>query len=157
MAAVYLIVSRSSGKALTCPNLNANSPTPHLPVQQYEQGDRFAQQYWTLEPTRPGGKHDFLIHPFLVPGFAIAVNRTDLSDPTKPAWLWLDESAAGQVWRVNRIANPPYYYILEGDNDLLMDVPDGSGDDGVTIRVNYRTENDNQQWTFLPAFDQISS
>jgi hypothetical protein len=36
-----------------------------------------------------------------------------------------------------------------------MDVPGGSSDDGVTIQVFFRNENDNQQWTFLPAFDLL--
>src|SRR5262249_52454421 len=151
------------GMALTCPDLNVNSPTVHGPVQQFQLVDRMHSisnewelQYWTLEPAESGGEQGFLIHPFLVPAFAIAVDRIDFPDPTEPASLWLDKNAAGQVWRISRIANPSYFFLLEGDNDLLMDVPDRSHDHGVTIQVYPRTENQNQQWTFMPAFDQIA-
>jgi hypothetical protein len=151
MAAVFLIVSRRSGKALT------STGDAGAPIQQFTQGDNDASQFWTLEPTPPETTEDFRIHPFLAPDLAITVNRNPGDDPTQPAPLDLDANAAGEVWRISRIADPPYFFLLEGSNDLLMDVPGGSGDDGVTVQVFTRNENQNQQWTFLPAFEQIGA
>jgi hypothetical protein len=151
MSAVFLIVSRRSGKALTRTG-DAGSP-----VQQFKQGNNDATQYWTLEPIPAGSTENFLIHPFNEPGLAITVKRDPGGDPTQPAPLDLEDSATGEVWHISRIANPAYFFLFEDGNNLLMDVPDGSSDDGNTIQVYYRNENDNQQWTFLPALDQVGA
>src|SRR5262245_26027619 len=144
MAAVFLIVSRSSGKALT------RIGGAGTPVQQFTQGNDDTTQFWTLSPTQPGSQ-DFLIHPLDLPDLAITAFRNPGDDPTQPTFLVIDINAGGQEWRIGRIADPPYFFLLEGDNDLLMDLPGSSGDDGTTIQVFFRNENQNQQWTFLPA------
>jgi hypothetical protein len=59
------------------------------------------------------------------------------------------------VWRISRVANPPYFFLIEGNDDLLMDVPDNSHTDGVVVQVFHRTEHANRQWTFLPAFREL--
>jgi hypothetical protein len=149
MAAVFLIVSRGSKKALT------SAVVAGSPVTQKTQGNKDLTQFWTLEATPPDSVEDFRIHPFDAPDLAITVKRDQGGDQTQPAPLALDANVMGEVWRISRIANPPYFFLLEGSNDLLMDVPGGSGNDGVTIQVFPRNENDNQQWTFLPAFTQL--
>ena len=151
MAAVFLIVSRQSGKALTA------DPGAGSPVVQFTTNTNDPLQFWTLEPSPAGSVEDFLIHPFGQPDLAITVNRDPELDPTKPAPLDIDVNAGGEVWRINRIADPPYFFLLEASNDLLMDVPGNSGDDGQTIQVFNRTENQNQQWTFLPAFPELGA
>jgi hypothetical protein len=152
MAAVFLIVSRQTGKALTAFGGGAVG----VVVQQQTTDTGDPDQFWVLEPTPAGQVEDFLIHPFGAPALAIIVNRQG-GDPTQPAPLAIDNNAAGEVWRIGRIANPPYFFLLEGSNDLLMDVPGGAADDGVIIQVSFRNENQNQQWTFLPAFDQLGA
>jgi hypothetical protein len=51
----------------------------------------------------------------------------------------------------HRIANPPYFFLLEGSNDLLIDVRGGSHADNLAIQVFRRNEHTNQQWAFLPV------
>jgi hypothetical protein len=104
-----------------------------------------------LEPAAKDSLQDFRIHPVASPEFAICVNNPG-GGPIQQAPLNLDFFDQGQVWLITPIANPPYFFILEGSYDLLMDVPNNSGGDGVTIQVFTRTENQNQQWTFMPAF-----
>jgi hypothetical protein len=71
------------------------------------------------------------------------------------AFLNLQPAPAGQVWRISRIAGPPLFFLLEGSNDLLMDVPGDTHGDGKVIQVFKRSEHANQQWTFLPVFAQL--
>ena len=69
--------------------------------------------------------------------------------------LYVGPLADAQVWRVTPIANTPYFFLLEGNNDLLIDVPGGSHADNLEIQVFRRTEHANQQWVFLPVLADL--
>jgi hypothetical protein len=150
MAAVFLIVSRQTGKALT------RSGDAGTPVQQFTQGDNDQTQFWILEPVPADSTDNFKIHPFNDRALAITEQRNSGDDPTPGALLLLDVNKVGEVWRKTRIDNPPYFFLLETGNGLLMDVPNASSDDGLQIQVFTRNENQNQQWTFLPAFELLT-
>ena len=128
MPAVFKIVSRASGKPLTA--LGLPDPTGITQLPDADEYLRF--QSWTLLPQDRAG--DFLIRSFDWPGLAIGLN------PADSRWLYVGPVDVAQVWRVTPIANPPYYFLLEGSNDLLIDVPDGSHADNVQIQVFRRTE-----------------
>ena len=150
----FRIVSRESGKALAVEGDFA-AQTPICQSTQTGVGDD--TQVWTLAP-RMGSITDFFILSASHPELAIWVDRRKHPDPTQKAPLYLethDEFHVDQVWRISRIANPPYFFLLEADNDLLMDVRNSSHDEGEIIQVFPRHENNNQQWTFLPVFDLL--
>jgi hypothetical protein len=144
MPAVFQIVSRSSGKALTQTDTF---------VTQFTQNDQDPGQMWVLTPQDSAA--DCLIQPFGSPEVAIGLDRRETTDATKQAFLNLQPAPAGQVWRISRIAGPPLFFLLEGSNDLLMDVPGDTHGDGKVIQVFKRSEHANQQWTFLPVFAQL--
>ena len=142
MPAVFQIVSRSSGKALRHDEGSF--------VDQFTQDDQDPAQMWVLTPQDTAD--DLLIQPFGSPELAIGVTQ-QANDPR----LFLNVQLApdAQVWRISRVANPPYFFLIEGNDDLLMDVPDNSHTDGVVVQVFHRTEHANQQWTFLPVFREL--
>jgi hypothetical protein len=143
MPAVFKIVSRASGKPLTA--LGLPDPTG---ITQLPPADEYLPfQSWTLD--RQDSAEDFLIRSFSAPELAIGLNRTD------PRLLYVGPVADAQVWRVTPIANPPYFFLLEGNNDLLIDVPGGSPADNLEIQVFRRTEHANQQWVFLPVLADL--
>jgi len=89
--------------------------------------------------------------PVLAQGQAIGL-ASDTA-PGEVVDLQLVPTANAQVWRISRrIANPPYFYLIEGDNLITL----ASGDD-ISIHVAPRTEHANQQWTFLPVFAQLGN
>jgi hypothetical protein len=153
MAAVFSIVSRQTGKALTAFVGDSSRSAVFQMTQGAEGPDQ--TQSWTLEANPGGSAQDFLIHPDGFPGLAIST----LSGPApqQPSNLRLDDSAWGTVWRISPIANPRYFFLFEASADLLMDVTGGSDDDGVPVQVYYRNENQNQQWTFLPVFSRLGA
>jgi hypothetical protein len=143
MPAVFKIVSRASGKPLTA--LGLPDPTG---ITQLPDADEYLRlESWTLQPLDRAD--DFLIRSFDWPGLAIGLN------PTDSRWLYVGPVDDAQVWRVTPIANPLYYFLLDGSNDLLIDVPDGSHADNVQIQVFRRTEHSNQQWVFLPVLAEL--
>jgi hypothetical protein len=141
MPAVFQIVSRASGKALSAVGL----PEPTV-ITQLPTSDQDPFQKWTLQPQ--DSAEDFLISSFTSPVLAIGL------DPTDSVLLYVQPAENAQVWRITRIANPPYFFLLEGSNDLLIDVP-GSHDDNLTIQVFRRNEHTNQQWAFLPVLAEL--
>ena len=152
MPAVFQIVSRSSGKALA-----RTTPAPQQPavdftsnIVQSTQNDQDLTQMWVLTPQDSAA--DCLIQPFGTPDLAIVVFATDLQDTDFPGSpLIIGPAQAGQVWRISRrLASPPYFFLLEANNDLVMDVPDE-----LSVQIFTRTEHNNQQWTFLPVFAQL--
>jgi hypothetical protein len=143
MPAVFQIVSRASGKALSAVGL----PDPSI-VTQLPASDENPTQRWTLEPTDDSAE-DFVIRSFISPALAIGL------DPTDAVRLYAGPAEAAQVWRISRIANPPFFFLLEGSNDLLMDVPHGSHADNLAIQVFRRNEHANQQWVFLPVLAEL--
>lgn len=152
MPAVFQIVSRSSGKALA-----RTTPAPQQPdfaftsnIVQSTQNDQDSTQMWVLTPQDAAA--DFLIQPLGSPDLAIEVFASVAHETDFPgSQLIIGPVQAGQVWRISRrIANPPYFFLLEASNDLLMDVPDQE-----TVQIFTRTERNNQQWTFLPLFAQL--
>lgn len=152
MPAVFKIVSRVSGQALTTVGV------PEFQIQQwvvvqFPQVDQNPNQWWTLAPQ--DSAQDFLIQSLGRPGAALGVDRTQVVDPTQPAPVNLQADGGGQVWRISRIPHPPYFFLLEGNNDLLMDLPAGTHQEGDGIQVSFRNEHQNQQWTFLPVFEQL--
>ena len=142
MPAVFKIVSRASGKALTALGLPEPTGITQLPADEFL---RF--QGWTLQPQ--DSAEDFLIRSFSSPALAIGLN------PTDSRLLYVGPVADAQVWRVTPIANPPYFFLLEGNNDLLIDVPGGSHADNLEIQVFRRNEHTNQQWVFLPVIAEL--
>ena len=89
--------------------------------------------------------------PVLAQGQAIGLPSD--TAPGEVVDLQLVPTANAQVWRISRrIANPPYFYLIEGDNLITL----ASGDD-ISIHVAPRTEHANQQWTFLPVFAQLGN
>jgi hypothetical protein len=142
MPAVFKIVSRASGKALTALGLPQPTGITQLPADEFL---RF--QGWTLH--RQDSAEDFLIRSFSSPALAIGLN------PTDSRLLYVGPVADAQVWRVTPIAKPPYFFLLEGNNDLLIDVPGGSHADNLEIQVFRRNEHTNQQWVFLPVLAEL--
>ena len=143
MPAVFKIVSRASSKPLTALGLPDPSGITQLPdVDEYL---RF--QSWTLQPL--DSAEDFLIRPFISPSLAVGLDLTDL------VRLNVGPTEHAQVWRVTPIANPPYFFLLEGSNDLLIDVPGGSHANNLAIQVFRRNEHTNQQWVFLPVLTEL--
>jgi hypothetical protein len=158
MPAVFQIVSRSSGKALarTTPSPEFASPTFIPSIVQSTQNDQDSTQLWVL--TRQDSAGDVLIQPFGSPDLAIGVFESGEETDFPGALLVVGPAPSGQVWRVSRrLASPPYFFLLEANNDLLMDVPGGSTADGEAIQIFTRTEHNNQQWTFLPIFAQLGN
>jgi hypothetical protein len=145
MPAVFQIVSRASGQALTCIASNPFS------VYQMAVSDQVPAQFWTLQ--RQDSAEDFLLVSASSPGLVLGL--PDGSAPGQPATLGLVSAETGQVWRISRIANPPYFFLLEADNDLLLDVPGGSHAVDQPVQAAPRTEHSNQQWTFVPVFSQF--
>jgi hypothetical protein len=142
MPAVFKIVSRASGKALTALGLPEPTVITQLPADEFL---RF--QGWTLQPQ--DSAEDFLIRSFSSPAVAVGLS------PTDSRLLYAGPVAEAQVWRVTPIANPPYFFLLEGNNDLLIDVPGGSHADNLEIQVFRRNEHTNQQWVFLPVLAEL--
>lgn len=142
MPAVFQIVSRASGQALSAIGL----PKPTV-ITQLPAGDQNPYQTWTLQPQ--DSAEDFLIRSFTSPALAIGL------DPTDSAALYVGPAENAQVWRITRIPNPPYFFFLEGSNDLLIDVPGGSHADNLAIQVFRRSEHTNQQWAFLPVLAEL--
>lgn len=138
---VFQIVSRSSGKALR----QEESPF----VDQVTQNAQDPAQWWLLTPQDTAD--DLLIQPAASREQAIGVGQQP-NDPR--VFLKLQPVPAAQVWRISLVADPPYFFLIEGNNDVLMDVPDNSHTDGVVVQVSRRTEHPNQQWTFLPVFHE---
>jgi hypothetical protein len=87
MAAVFLIVSRKSGKALM------RTGYAGTPVVQSTQDNQKSDQLWTLEHSGAGAG-DFLIHPLNSPGLAITVNPG--FNPTQPAPLDLEANGTAE-------------------------------------------------------------
>jgi hypothetical protein len=106
---------------------------------------------WVLAPQEFG---NFLIQPLGSPDLAIGVGGPSDSDDTAFD-LSLGPVAQGQIWTISPI--PPYYFLIVGSEDLLMDVPGGSHDDFEPIQVFQRNEHASQQWTFLPVFAQLGN
>jgi hypothetical protein len=158
MPAVFQIVSRSSGKALA-----RTTPPPQLAdfpftsnIVQSTQNDQDSTQMWVLTPQ--DSAEDFLIQPFGSPDLAIEVFASAQETEFPGSLLIVGPAQSGQVWRISRrIANPPYFFLLEASNDLLMDVPGSSTADQESIQIFTRTEHNNQQWTFLPIFAQLGN
>ena len=151
MPAVFKIVSRVSGQALTTVGV------PEFQIQQwvvvqFPQVDQNPNQWWTLAPH--DSAQDFLIQSLGRPGAALGVDRTQVVDPTQPAPVNLQADGGGQVWRISRIPHPPYFFLLEGNNDMLMSLASTANQ---PIQVAPRTEHANQQWTFLPVFAQLGN
>jgi hypothetical protein len=120
MPAVFKIVSRASGKPLTAPGLPDPSGITQLPA-----ADEYLRfQSWTLRPQ--DSAEDFLIRSFSSPALAIGLNPTD----SRLRYPGPVEDA--QVWRITPIATP-FFFLLEGSNDLLIDVPGGSHADNLQI------------------------
>jgi len=167
MSAVFQIVSRSSGKALahsTSPRISEARATVAQSadfnvtpvIVQLTQNDQDSTQMWVLTPQ--DSPEDFLIQPFGSPDLAIGVFESVQETDLPGSLLILGPSPIAQVWRISRrIANPPYFFLLEASNDLLMDVLGGSTADQEVIQIFTRTEHTNQQWTFLPVFAQLGS
>jgi hypothetical protein len=146
MPAAFQIVSRASEQALTQSSDGF--------VIQTAQDDHDAHQMWVLSPQDSAA--DCLIVPLTSPEAAIGLDQSQTADVTKQAFLKLAPAQDAQVFRISRIANPPLFFLLEGSNDLLMDVPgDNIHGDGVVIQVFKRSEHANQQWTFLPVFAHL--
>jgi hypothetical protein len=163
MPAAFQIVSRSSGKALYPTLISSDDPTQpgyqpgnDVPsIVQATQDDQDSTSWWVL--TSKGSPQDFLIQPFGSPDLAIGVYANNLTD-LPGLWLILKAATEGQVWRISRrLADPPYFFLLEASNDLLMDVPHGSTADDQAIQIFTRNEHTNQQWTFLPVFAQLGN
>jgi hypothetical protein len=142
MPAVFQIVSRASGQALIAIGL----PEPTV-ITQLPASDQNPYQRWTLQ--RQDSSEDFLIRPFSSPALAIGL------DPTDSAALYVGPAEDAQVWRITRIANSPYFFLLEGSNDLLIDLPGGSHADNLAIQVFRRNEHTNQQWALLPVLAEL--
>ncbi len=166
MPAVFQIVSRSSGKALAQWTSAIASDASATPTQsglivtplvvQATQNDQDPAQMWVLTPQN--SPQDFLLQPFGSPDLAIGVFESNVETDLPGGWLSLLTVTEGQVCRISRrIANPPYFFLLEASNDLLMDVPGGSTTDDEQIQIFTRTEHTNQQWTFLLVFAQLGN
>jgi hypothetical protein len=149
MPAAFQIVSRASQKALAIGDPNYPHPGTGDYLWQLTQNNQDPTQMWVLAPQEFG---NFLIQPFSFPDLAIGVGPPSDSDDTAFS-LSLGPVAQGQIWTISPI--PPYYFLIVGSEDLLMDVPGGSHDDFELIQVFQRTEHANQQWTFLPIFAQL--
>ena len=137
MPAVFQIVSRGSGKALSA------SPDEGQYVFQNAQDPSDPSQLWTL--TTGDDPSNVVISLFDV-GMSIA---TEAPDPTQQSLLVLGGS---EVWRVSRLIRSVYFFSIEGPNRLVMDVPGNSRADGQIIQVFRNHAGENQQWTFLPVF-----
>lgn len=149
MPAVFQIVSRASQKALAI----GDPDYPHAGTGNYlwqlTQNSQDPTQMWVLAPQEFG---NFLIQPLGSPELAIGVGGPSDSDDTA-FYLSLGAVAQGQIWSISPV--PPYYFLIVGSEDLLMDVPGGSHDDFELIQVFQRNEHASQQWTFLPVFAQL--
>ncbi|MBV9918451.1 MAG: RICIN domain-containing protein [Solirubrobacterales bacterium] len=145
MPAVFKIVSRASGKALTA--LGLPEPTGITQLPAIDEYLRF--QSWTLQPLDRA--EDCLIRSFSAPALAIGLNPTD----PQSHLLYVGPVDGAQVWRITPIASPPYFFLLEGSDDLLIDVPGGSHASNVQIQVSRRNEHTNQQWVFLPVLAEL--
>jgi hypothetical protein len=168
MPAVFQIVSRATGMALahstsaSLPDyvLVGADPPPTAWVVQITQNDQDSTQMWVLTSKSPEAEspEDFLIQPFGSPDVAIGVYGSEAETDLAGGWLDLQAATEGQVWRISRrLANPPYFFLLEASNDLLMDVPAGSTADDELIQIFTRTERTNQQSTFLPVFAELGN
>ena len=145
MPTAFQIVSRASEKALSQGDGF---------VVQVTQNDHDANQMWVLSPQDSAA--DCLIVPLTSPEAAIGLDPDQTTDITKQAFLKLAPARDAQVFRISRIANPALFFLLEGANDLLMDVPgDNIHGNDVVIQVFKRSEHTNQQWTFLPVFAHL--
>jgi hypothetical protein len=143
MPAAFKLVSRASSKALTAVSLPEPSLITQLPVNQ--EYDRV--QSWTLQPWDLAG--DFAIRSLTSPELALGL------DPTDSRRLFVGPVDNAQVWRITPIAHPPYFFLIEGPDDLLIDVPHGSHADNLGIQVFRRNEHANQQWVLLPVLTEL--
>jgi hypothetical protein len=149
MSAVFQIVSRASQKALAIGDPNYPHPGTGNFLWQLTQNNQDQTQMWVLAPQEFG---NFLIQPFGFSDLAIGVGSPSNSDDTA-FYLSLIPIAEGQIWTISPVS--PYYFLIVGSEDLLMDVPGGSHDDFAPIQVFQRNEHASQQWTFLPVFAQL--
>lgn len=176
MPAVFQIVSRSSGKALAqsnsgfapqdaaAPSPSGPEPSPPPPgaglfVVQLTQSAQDPTQLWVLTPQ--DSAQDVLIQPFGSLDGAIGLYDLSSGEGVEPEsgkrgdCLMTLPAANGVVWRIGE--HPPYFFLLEGPNDLLMDLPGGTTADTQIIQIFTRNEHNNQQWTFLPVFAQLGN
>ena len=151
MPAVFQIVSRASQKALAIGDPDYPHAGTGYYLWQLTQNNQDPTQMWVLAPQEFG---NFLIQPLGSPDLAIGVGPPSDSDDTA-FYLSLNAVAQGQTWTISPIS--PYYFLIVGSEDLLMDVPGGSHDDFEPIQVFQRDEHASQQWTFLPVFAQLGN
>jgi hypothetical protein len=145
MPAVFQIISRATQKSVV---LASDLQT----IEQFSVLNTYQGSMWTLVPQDADG--DFLIQSVMAPDLAIGMFPGP--DPTLPVLLNAMPTASAQVWRIGVIPNNPiYFFLLEADNDLVMDLPGGSDQDGTPIQVFPRNQHTNQQWVFLPVFSQL--
>lgn len=145
MSAVFQIVSRASGNALMW--LGVADDTA---VFQDTIIDGAASQMWTLQPQ--DSAQDCLIVSVSAQGQAIGLPAD--TTPGEVVSLQVVPTQNAQIWRISRrIAKPPYFFLFEGDDDLLMTL--ATRDD--SIQVAPRTEHANQQWTFLPVLARLGN
>ena len=146
MPATVQIVSRASGNAVTA----AGSPGDIFLFQEPIDEEAVLQR-WTLQPQ--DSAEDCLILSVSVPGQAIGLPSD--TAPGEVAALQVVPTESAQIWRISRrIAKPPYFFLLEGNNDMLMSLASTANQ---PIQVAPRTEHANQQWTFLPVFAQLGN
>ena len=146
MPATVQIVSRASGNAVTA----IGSPGDIFLFQEPIDEEAVLQR-WTLQPQ--DSAEDCLILSVSVPGQAIGLPSD--TAPGEVAALQVVPTESAQIWRISRrIAEPPYFFLLEGNNDMLMSLASTANQ---PIQVAPRTEHANQQWTFLPVFAQLGN
>ena len=146
MPATVQIVSRASGNAITA----IGSPGDFFLFQEPIDEEAVLQR-WTLQPQ--DSAEDCLILSVSVPGQAIGLPSD--TAPGEVAALQVVPTENAQIWRISRrIAKPPYFFLLEGNNDMLMSLASTANQ---PIEVAPRTEHANQQWTFLPVFAQLGN
>jgi hypothetical protein len=146
MPATVQIVSRASGNAVTA----IGSPDDIFLFQEPIDEEAVLQR-WTLQPQ--DSAEDCLILSVSVPGQAIGLPSD--TAPGEVAALQVVPTESAQIWRVSRrIAKPPYFFLLEGNDDMLMSLASTANQ---PIQVAPRTEHANQQWTFLPVFAQLGN
>jgi hypothetical protein len=151
MPAVFQIVSRSSGNALGLSQPLPVSADTTVGIEQFPQNDQDPTQMWVLTPRDP---EDFLIQPFTSLDLAIGTDVSGEETEVPGTLLLLTPATDGQVWRISRrLANPPYFFLIEASNDLLLGVSSEGGD----LQIFARTEHPDQQWTFLPVFAQLGN
>jgi hypothetical protein len=146
MPATVQIVSRASGSAVTA----IGSPGDIFLFQEPIDEEAVLQR-WTLQSQ--DSAEDCLILSVSVPGQAIGLPSD--TAPGEVAALQVVPTESAQIWRISRrIAKPPYFFLLEGNNDMLMSLASTANQ---PIQVAPRTEHANQQWTFLPVFAQLGN